>query len=340
MAKQWDPSTDIPDLHGKVAVVTGASSGVGYAIVKRLAQCGAKVYLTTRTEAKARKAKETLIAECVDISPKNISWLLIDFLDLKSVDAAALELGQKESKVDILINNAAVSSPSAELVYGRWEQHMTGNYIGPFLFANRILPLLKNALQQRNADVRIINLSSTAQIAFLPPNFEFHFDSADGLREPVTLYPWVWRYVARFIFSWDIIRYAVSKAAVTAFTKELQCRLHEQILPILSIAVHPGEVYTKGLLEVNNVFVRTLARVAFSTAEQGAVSPLFAATAKDVRDNVAKYEGKFLMPVGKPAAPHPIIENEQQVKALWDVTIVELNKQLSSDNLPPLRPWE
>ncbi|KAH7136797.1 hypothetical protein B0J13DRAFT_449599 [Dactylonectria estremocensis] len=340
MAKQWDPLTDIPDLHGKVAVVTGASSGVGYEIVKRLAQRGAKVYLTTRTEAKAQMAKETLITECSDVSPANIAWLLIDFIDLKSVDAAALELSQQESKVDILVNNAAVSSPSTELAYGRWEQHMAGNYVGPFLFANRILPLLKSALQQKNADVRIINLSSTAQIAFLPPNFEFRFDSADGLREPVTSYPWVWRYFARFIFSWDMIRYAVSKTAVTAFTKELQRRFLGQHLPIICIAVHPGEVLTKGLLDVNNVIVRTLARVAFSTAEQGAVSPLFAATAKDVRENAAKYEGKFLMPVGKPAAPHPIVENEQQVKGIWDVTTAELNKQLSAENLPLLRSWE
>ncbi|KAH8763161.1 hypothetical protein F5883DRAFT_676900 [Diaporthe sp. PMI_573] len=340
MAKQWDPWTDIPDLHRKVAVVTGASSGVGYAIVKRLAQRGAKVYLTTRTKAKAQRAKETLIAECPDVSPKNIACLLIDFVDLRSVDAAALELRQKERNVDILINNAAVSSPSTELAYGIWEQHMTGNYIGPFLFTNRILPLLNNASRQKNADVRIINLSSTAQTAFLPHNFEFHFDSADCLRQPVTKYPWVWRYVARFMFSWDMVRYAVSKTALTAFTKELQRRFHSQGLPIICIAVHPGEALTEGLLEVNNVVVRTLARMAFTTAEQGAVTPLFAATAKDIRENPAKYEGKFIMPIGKPAAPHPIVENEQQVKALWDVTTTELNKQLSAENLPSLRPWE
>jgi len=142
------------------------------------------------------------------------------------------------------------------------------------------------------------------------------------------------------MFSWDMVRYAVSKTALTAFTKELQRRFHRQNLPVICIAVHPGEVLTEGLLEVNNVVVRTLARMAFTTAEQGAVSPLFSATAKDIRANPAKYEGKFLMPVGKPAAPHPIVENERQVEALWDVTTTELNKQLSAENLPPLRPWE
>ena len=58
--------------------------------------------MTTRTKAKAQRAKETLIAECPDVSPKNITCLLIDFVDLRSVDAAALELRQKERNVDIL----------------------------------------------------------------------------------------------------------------------------------------------------------------------------------------------------------------------------------------------
>lgn len=58
--------------------------------------------MTTRTQAKAQRATAALIVECPDVSPKNIACLLIDFVDLRSVHAAAFELIQKEGKVDIL----------------------------------------------------------------------------------------------------------------------------------------------------------------------------------------------------------------------------------------------
>lgn len=60
------------------------------------------MYFTTRSESKARKTKEFLLAERPEVDQKNIQWLAMDLLDLKSINAAALELNKKESKVDIL----------------------------------------------------------------------------------------------------------------------------------------------------------------------------------------------------------------------------------------------
>lgn len=173
----------------------------------------------------------------------------------------------------------------------------------------------------------------------LPSNFKFQFDSAICLSEPVASYPWQWRFLGRFMFGFDMIRYAVSKAAVVLFTKELQDRLNEQGIPILCIAVHPGEAVTEGLLAINNAFVKTIARMSFITAEQGAATPLFAATAKEVRQNAKKYEGKFIVPVRKVEAPNPVANNNLQVKGLWDITTVEVNKQLVAENLPVLQAW-
>ena len=136
-----------------------------------------------------------------------------------------------------------------------------------------------------------------------------------------------------------MIRYAVSKAAVVLFTKELQRRLDDQGLPILCVAVHPGEVLTEGLLAINNVVIRAIARLTFLTAEKGAATPLFVATASEVRQKADTYKGKFVVPLGKLEAPNPVAEDERQVKGLWENTTLELNKQLVAQKLPSLEEW-
>lgn len=138
------------------------------------------------------------------------------------------------------------------------------------------------------------------------------------------------------MFSFDLIRYAVSKAAVACFAKELQRRLDDRNLPILSIAVHPGEVATEGLMEINTLLIRLIARVSFLSSKDGAITSLFAATAGQVRQNSEAYKGKFLTPFGKVASPHPVVENDLQVERLWETTISELNEQLIIEDLVPL----
>ncbi|RTE69767.1 hypothetical protein BHE90_015848 [Fusarium euwallaceae] len=252
--KQWNPSTDLPDLRGKIAVVTGAGTGIGFATVKLLARKGAKVYLTTRNESRAIQAKG-ILDEDPDIDPDNV------------------------------------------------------HHLGVFLLTNRLLPLLKNASREKNADVRIVNVSSTAHISMLPGNFNFNFDSATCFRDP---------------------------AAMVLFTQELQRRFDEQGVSITCISVHPGEVLTEGLLSINNFLVRTIARMAFDSAEQGAANSLFAAAATEVRENAEKYKGKFLVPIGKLEAPNPVAEDAGQVKGLWENTVIEVNQWTAEKKLSPL----
>lgn len=173
----------------------------------------------------------------------------------------------------------------------------------------------------------------------LPANFKYNFDSPTTFKSPITQYPWQWRYFGRLLFGFDIIRYAVSKTANVMFTQELQRQLDKANIPITSIAVHPGEVATEGVNNGNTWPIRLVAYLTFISPDQGAISPLFAATAKEVQQSPEKYKGKFLMPVGRITAPNVIVNNEVQVRGLWDNTIEEVNKHLGNDGLPLLGPW-
>lgn len=136
-----------------------------------------------------------------------------------------------------------------------------------------------------------------------------------------------------------MIRYAVSKAAAVIFAQELQRRLDEQGLPILSVSVHPGEVATETFFACNYALMRAIARISFLTSDQGAVSPLFAATAPEVRRDFEKYKGKFMLPIGKVTEPNPVTRDDGQVRGLWENSTSDLNKQLFADGLPPLQAW-
>lgn len=182
-------------------------------------------------------------------------------------------------------------------------------------------------------------MSSTAPTAFLPHDFPFQFDKPGGLSKPVIQYPLQWRLLAKYLFSWDMIRYSVSKVALVLFATELQRRLDAQGIPIVTLSVHPGSVHTEGLVSVNNFFIGTMSRLFFMSADQGAVSPLFAATAKHVQQSPEKYKAKLLVPVGNIAKPHPVAEDERQIKGLWVNTTAELNKVLDAQDLPALGPW-
>lgn len=184
-----------------------------------------------------------------------------------------------------------------------------------------------------------MSVSSDAQNAMLPRDFKFEFDTPTALSKTVSTYPWKWRWFMKYMFGFDMIRYSVSKAATSILAQEIQRRLDEAGVPILSFAVHPGEVATDGVMRINNAVIGFIARFAFATPEQGAATPLFAAVAKEARADPEKYKGKLIMPVGVVGNSHPVTQDQRQVQALWDITTIQVNKELAARNLAPLQAW-
>ncbi|MFI5846081.1 SDR family oxidoreductase [Catenuloplanes sp. NPDC051500] len=122
-------------LHGKLAVVTGASDGIGLGLARRLAVAGAEVILPVRNEAKGRAALDTING--------NASLRRLDLASLSSVAALADTLTAEGRPIHILINNAAVMTPPTRFTTtDGFEIQFGTNYLGHFALVARILPLL------------------------------------------------------------------------------------------------------------------------------------------------------------------------------------------------------
>jgi retinol dehydrogenase-13 len=143
-------------IDGKIAVVTGADSGIGFETARGLAQRGARVILACREEEKATAA---IAAIKKHIGPVcNLSFLKLDLASLQSVREFAAAFSRQEKHLDILVNNAGVMChPFAKSVDG-FELHFQTNYLGHFLLTHLLLGKLKAAPDGG----RIINVSANA----------------------------------------------------------------------------------------------------------------------------------------------------------------------------------
>ena len=148
----------LPDLTGRVAIVTGGNTGIGKSICRVLSQHGVKVYLAARTPTKALSA----IDDIKSVVPKaDIHFLQLDLLSFEAVKDAAASFKSREKRLDILVNNAGMINTSyEETSYGIEAQFQT-NYLSPYLFTRELLPVLQEtAKKQPEGTVRIVNVSS------------------------------------------------------------------------------------------------------------------------------------------------------------------------------------
>lgn len=207
---------DLPDMSGKVAIVTGGNTGIGKVTCLELVKKHATVYLAARTKERAENALKDIKKEVTDAQ---IEWLPLDLLSLRQVSEAAGSFVKKEKKLNYLLNNAGImATPYSETENG-YEIQFGTNHMGPFLFTQKLLPMLEATAEKE--DVRIVNVSSTGhQFA---PSGGILFDNIN-MKDYNT-----WR------------RYGQSKLANILFAKEL-CKRYPKIK---SYAVHPGNVTTE-----------------------------------------------------------------------------------------------
>ena len=259
---------DIPDQSGRLALVTGANSGLGLETARALAARGARVLLACRDPERGEQARQAL----APIASAGIEVLAMDLADLASVARAAEQVATSHGQLDLLINNAGVMAPPRQLSRQGYELQFAVNHLGHFALTQALLPLLK-----ARAGARVVHVSSGAHYFG-----RIAFDDLQGER----------RYDA-----WAA--YAQSKLANVMTALELQQQLEASGSAVLSVAAHPGLARTN--LQPTSVAARgsRMEGLAyrwmdplFQSAAMGALPQLYAATASGVRG------GEFFGPGG------------------------------------------
>ncbi|MFF3753585.1 SDR family oxidoreductase [Streptomyces sp. NPDC002018] len=251
----------VPDLTGKLAVVTGANSGTGKEATRRLAAAGARVVMAVRTVAKGERARAEILAE----HPRaQLDVRRIDLAELASVREFADGLLADGTSLDLLVNNAGVMAPPTRMTTADgFELQMGSNYLGPFALTVRLLPLLLAAPAPRVATMS----SGTANYG------RIHFDDLQWERR---------RYSPN-------LSYAQSKLADLMLTQRLAVIAAEHGWPLLSTGAHPG--YTRTNLQTAGAslgggkrrwsLLTSLDVLPSQAPEQGTEPLLYAATSPD-----------------------------------------------------------
>ncbi len=245
------------NLEGKIAVVTGANSGMGMAAVKALADMGAKVLMLCRSEKRGNEA----LGKLLEVAERKLELILCDLGDYESIRKCADFIKEKYGKVDILINNAGFIALDHQFTKEGIESQFGINHVGHFLLTMKLLPFMPEG-------GRIVNVASgahkTGKIHFADINLTKGFNVVKA--------------------------YSQSKLANVLFTRELARRLEPKKITVN--CCHPGAVATNMGVNRETGFGKTITGMLkpfFQTPEQGASTAIFLATDDSVADITGEY---------------------------------------------------
>lgn len=289
---------DIPPQTGKLAIVTGATGGLGFETALGLAQAGAEVVLAGRNPEKGRIAVESIMRS---LPSAKAAFEMLDLASLMSVRAFAEQMIARGKPLDLLINNAGVMDlPTRGLTEDGFEIQFGTNHLSHFALTGWLLPLLRSA---RSA--RVVNVSSLAH-----RGGEIDFDNLQAERS---------------YRSWSA--YQQSKLANLLFTFERQRRSDTHGWGLMSNAAHPGYARTDliangpGTKGVRGMLSKILRPLSHSAAD-GALPTLFAATSVEA-ERMGYYGPKGFYELKGPVAPAyvaPQARDETSARKLWEVS--------------------
>jgi NAD(P)-dependent dehydrogenase (short-subunit alcohol dehydrogenase family) len=284
----------IPDQHGRIAIVTGANSGIGLTAARELARAGAHVIMACRDTAKGERAAQTIRDQVPEAE------LDVTALDLASLDSVRqFAAGYSAPGLDLLINNAGVMVPPKRTTEDGFELQFGTNHLGHFALTGRLLDRLLATPQSR-----VVTVSSTAHKIG-----RINFDDLQSERS---------------YRRWPA--YGQSKLANLLFALELDRRLRAGEAGLLSVAAHPGYAATNLQFaatpsRIERIGSVVLNRVWAQDAEHGALPTLYAATADIAGGSFVGPDG-FQEMRGHPTLVKPTraAQDPDTARRLWDVS--------------------
>ena len=209
------PDITVPDLSGRLAIVTGANSGLGLGVTKRLAASGAEVVLAVRNWSKGEEAMAHI---CAEIPTARVRMLPLDLSSLSNIAIFAAMFTAEGRPLDLLVNNAGVMMPPKRgTTEDGFELQFGSNYLGHFALTAHLLPQLRAAEAPR-----VVSLSS-----ILARAGKFNWTDLQAEK----------RYSPQG-------SYGLSKLSMLVFARELQRRSDAAGWGIRSLAAHPGSTLT------------------------------------------------------------------------------------------------
>jgi NAD(P)-dependent dehydrogenase (short-subunit alcohol dehydrogenase family) len=295
----WTPD-HMPRQEGRMAVVTGASSGLGFHTAMALAMKGAKVIMACRNLEKGELARNKICSEGVSEEP--LVWHL-DLASLESVRKFALRYSESYTRLDLLINNAGQMLVPYSITEDGFEMQFGVNHLGHFALTARLWQVLS-----RTEHARVVQVSSLVHHLGKIRFEDLHW--ADGYHR------------------WGA--YAMSKLANLLFIHELASRLKMTHGVVTAVAAHPGyadsELLTrdKGMkgFRLRSGFFKLTNSLVAQTGEKGALPTLYAATEAGVDQGGFFGPGGLLKLRGSPVPHAPGKEsiNDEVAGRLWAVS--------------------
>jgi NAD(P)-dependent dehydrogenase (short-subunit alcohol dehydrogenase family) len=289
---------NIPDLTGKVFIVTGGNSGLGFESVKAFVSRGAEVIMAVRNPEKGEIAKSTILDQIPDAT---IAVMPVDLMDLSSVKEFAVAFNKNYDRLDVLLNNAGIMMAPYSLTKDGFESQMGTNHLGHFALTGLLIDIIRKTPKSR-----VVTISSNA-------HKYGRIDFSNLLFEQGRHYN-------------PLRAYSRSKLCNLLFTYELQRRFDATGIDSISVAAHPGVANTHlGRYIESKFLVKILLpiwKMMTQTAAMGALPGIRASVDPQVKP--AEYYG----PDGsRQSKGYPVIvssseasHNTDDAKKLWEVS--------------------
>ena len=244
-------------MDNKLAIVTGANSGMGMATVEALSDEGAKVIMLCRSEKRGKEALQKLSEK----KDRQLELMLCDLGDYDSIRSFVSRVKEKYKKIDVLVNNAGFISLDRQETKEGLERQFGINHIGHFLLTTELISMMDKGS-------RIVNVASGAH-----KTGKIHFDDINLTK------------------GYNVIKgYSQSKLANVLFTRELARRLKDKGITVN--CCHPGAVATNIGIDRETGFGKTitgLLKPFFQTPAEGARTAIFLSTDDSVKDITGEY---------------------------------------------------